>query len=99
MKDNYFFHQKPIVAWDMVGICFKAVKHDVGAILSMQYDTDKAINVVLPDQLFKVDEFIDWFVDNDNHVELKLQGVIEDNLPLITNLKIDNTTQKTKYYA
>lgn len=99
MKDNYYFHQKPVITWNMVGICFKAEKHDAGAILSMRYDADKAINVVLPGQLFKVDEFIDWFKDNDNYVELRLQGVIEDNLPLITNLKIDNATQKTRYYA
>lgn len=98
MKGNYFFHQKSIVTWNMVGTCFKAEKNKDGAILSMECGTNDAVQVILLNQLFKVDEFLDWLEENDD-VELKLQGVIDDDVPIVTNLNVKQTTQTTKYYA
>ena len=96
--EKYFFQQKPVITFEMIGLCCEAEKIKDGAVLTFQCGPNRTVQVIMLDHLFEVNNFVE-FLEYNGPVELKVTGIVEKDLPIMTGLYTKNTEQATRYYA
>ena len=80
-------------AWKMLGICMKAEKVEGGLALGMDYGAEKGVIVAVPEVNFDIDGFLDWYDEFGRNNPVYLEGIVHNDLMIVTVLKVPNPEQ------
>jgi len=102
-KTNYELTSKfgfrLISNWEALGFCLDVVKVNQGVAVMVQINEEEYITVGMHQSIFKIDEFINWYNNQDSNPVVYFKGEMVDGALLATSIEVSKQEQISKHYA